>query len=82
MLDAFSVLIPVKQDERDIQVEGIADRNAAWFMNIVLTFAVVYGIYNAVKFWDISYINGFAFLALLGGTLVKGFTHYYYDNQK
>lgn len=82
LIDAFSAFLPIREDERESQIAWMADKNAARFMNVVLTFAVIYSIYNAVKFWDMSYLNVFAFLALLWGALVKGFTQYYYDNQK
>lgn len=47
-VDTIPVMIGIKKDEREAQVEAIAERNTAWFMSIVLVFSVVYDISRAV----------------------------------
>ena len=36
LIDIIPVMIHLKKDEREIQIEAIAERNAAWFMSIIL----------------------------------------------
>ena len=47
LIDIIPVMITLKKDEREIHVEAISERNAAWFMSIVLVTGIVYEIVRA-----------------------------------
>jgi hypothetical protein len=94
-VDTIPVMIGIKKDEREAQVEAIAERNTAWFMSIVLVFSVVYDISRAViERWAtlpvgfndglttiMNDVNGFTLVALIGWVIVKSVSNYILDRE-
>jgi hypothetical protein len=79
-LDILPIMVTLKKDEREYRNEAIAERNAAWFMVLVLVIGIMYefaisGLNNELS------INGFMILALLGGAFVKGVSNYIMDKK-
>ncbi len=78
--DIAHVMIKMKRDERELIHEAISDRNAIWFMLLILVIGLMYesikaGLNNEV------YINPFIISALIGAAIVKTVTIYYLDKK-
>lgn len=74
-------MFSVKKDEREVQVEAIAERNAAWFMVFILTLGVIYDSVYAAMYQSLASVNWFMVAALLGGALVKSVTNYILEKE-
>jgi hypothetical protein len=74
-LDIIPVMINLKRDEREHKIEAISERNAAWFMSLVLIIGILYELINSSLREEIS-VNIFLVLALLGGAIVKSISNY------
>lgn len=79
-LDLLPIMVTMKKDEREYKNEAIAERNAAWFMVLVLVIGIVYEIVISGLSHELS-INGFMVLALFGGAIVKGVSNYRMDKK-
>jgi len=77
-LDLLPLMVTIKKDEREYKNEAIAERNAAWFMVLVLAAGIVYDLALSGMNHELS-LNWFMVLALLGGVLVKGVSSYRMD---
>lgn len=67
LIDVFHMMTQIKKDERERIHEAIADRNALWFMILVLI------IYSFIK----QSLDPVFLVALLGATIVKSVTQIY-----
>lgn len=67
LADIFHIMIQLKKDERERLHEAISDRNALWFMMLVLIGWVLFK----------QDLNPIFFIALIGATLVKAATNFY-----
>lgn len=74
-------MFSVKKDERGVQVEAISERNAAWFMVLVLTLGVLYDVIHAAMIHSVAEVNWFVMAALLGGAVVKSVTNYILERE-
>ena len=79
-LDILPIMVTLKKDEREYRNEAIAERNAAWFMVLVLVIGIMYEFVISGLNNELS-INGFMILALLGGAVVKGVSNYIMDKK-
>jgi hypothetical protein len=79
-LDLLPIMVTMKKDEREYKNEAIAERNASWFMVLVLVIGIVYEIVVSGLSHELS-INGFMILALFGGAIVKGVSNYRMDKK-
>lgn len=80
LLDLLPIMVTLKKDEREYKNEAIAERNAAWFMVLVLVIGILYEIVISGLNHEVS-INWFMVLALLGGAVVKGVSSYNLDHK-
>ncbi len=80
ILDLLPLMVTVKKDEREYRNEAIAERNASWFMVMVLVVGILYGFVISGLNHELS-INWFMVLALLGGAVVKGISNYNLDRK-
>lgn len=80
-IDIVPLMFSVKKDEREVQVEAIAERNAAWFMVFILTLGVIYDSVYAAMYQSLASVNWFMVAALLGGALVKSVTNYILEKE-
>ena len=80
LLDLLPIFVTVKKDEREYKNEAIAERNASWFMVMVLVIGILYAIVISGLNHEFS-INWFMVLALFGGAVVKAVSSYYLDNK-
>jgi len=80
VLDLLPIMVTVKKDEREYRNEAIAERNASWFMVMVLVAGILYEIVISGINHEFS-INWFMILALLGGAVVKGISSYNLDRK-
>lgn len=72
-LDAIDIMRRLKKDEREGMHEAFAERNAAWFMVVVLAAGLAYELgTNAEK--GIFFVDPFIAFALFGAVVVKGFS--------
>lgn len=81
LVDILPLMFSVKKDEREVQVEAISERNAAWFMVMILTIGVLYDGINAALTKNIAEVNWFVIGALLGGALVKSISNYMLERE-
>lgn len=81
MIDIIPLMFKIKKDEREVQVEAISERNAAWTMVLVLSIWVIYDAVHATLNQSIAEINWFVLGALLGGALVKSITNYILEKE-
>ena len=80
LLDILPIMVTMKKDEREYKNEAIAERNASWFMVMILVIGILYALVTSGLNHELS-INWFMVLALFGGAIVKGFSHYRMDKQ-
>ena len=79
-IDVTDMMIRSKNDEREKMHEAIAERNAAWFMVIVLSIGLAYQmISNALQ--QKLYVNPFIVIALIGGVFIKMISNIYLDRK-
>jgi hypothetical protein len=82
--DITDIMVHLKKDEREQIHEAISDRNAAWFMVVVLAIGFSYDyarntVLNHGFSW--SSINPFMAAALFGGLLVKAISNIYLERK-
>ena len=70
LVDVGHIMIMLRRDEREEKIEAFAERNASWFMAIVLTIGIVYQIITSALA-ERFVVNWFMVIALFGGGLVK-----------
>lgn len=80
-LDIIPVMIFLKRDEREHQIEAISERNAAWFMSLVLVAGVLFELTKSALQQKIS-VNIFLIIALFGGALVKTISNLILEKRK
>jgi hypothetical protein len=80
VLDILPIMVTMKKDEREYKNEAIAERNASWFMVLVLVIGILYELVISGLSHEVS-INGFMVLALFGGAIVKGVSNYLMDKK-
>jgi len=73
--DLIPVMINLKRDEREYKIEAISERNAAWFMSLILVIGVFYEVVRSSLNQEVS-VNIFLILALLGGAIIKSISNY------
>jgi hypothetical protein len=79
-VDVLDIMMRLKMDEREKAHEAIAERNAAWYMVIVLAAGLGYDlVVNALQ--QEVYVNPFIAAALFGAVLVKAATNIYLDKK-
>jgi hypothetical protein len=77
-IDSIDIMIHLKKDERSHMHEAIAERNAAWFMVIVLALGVAYqGISSGLQ--QRLYVDPIIIIALFGGLAVKAGSNIYLE---
>ncbi len=75
IVDVIDIMIHLKRDEREKMHEAIAERNAAWFMSIILALGLAYyAIVNGLN--GKIFIEPFIAIALFGGVIIKSITNY------
>ena len=76
-IDTADIAMRMKKDEREASHEAFSERNAAWVMVMILGCGLVFQITVSILQGS-STIDPFIVMALLGGTLVKGVSNWYY----
>jgi len=75
LIDIVPVMLSIDKDEREFKIEAISERNAAWFMVLILTFWILYDlIIWALQ--DKIIVNYFIVWALLGWALIKSISNF------
>ena len=78
--DTLHIMAHIRKDERDVKIEALAERNAAWAMLAVITAGVVVQlIYNALQ--EQLYVDPFLVAALVAGLMAKGVSNYIYERK-
>ncbi|MFW6273226.1 MAG: DUF3796 domain-containing protein [bacterium] len=80
MLDIIPIMVTLRRDEREYKNEAVAERNAAWFMVMVLVIGLLYEIISSALRQDLQ-VNWFLAVALFGGALVKTISNIYLDKK-
>lgn len=80
MLDIIPTMVTVRRDEREYKNEAVAERNAAWFMVMVLVIGLLYEIISSALRQDLQ-VNWFLVAALFGGALIKTISNIYLDKK-
>lgn len=75
IIDFVDIARKIKQDERESLHEAIAERNVAWFITLVLSIGIIYQSIISILHNSL-YIDPFIITALIGGTIVKGFSNW------
>lgn len=76
LLDTTHIMISLDRDEREYRIEAVSERNAAWFMAVVLSLGVVYQIIMSSMEKSLS-VDPVLVVALFGGMGVKSVSNYY-----
>ncbi len=76
IIDFVDIARKIKQDERESLHEAIAERNVAWFITLVLCIGIISQLIISILH-NRLYIDPFIITALIGGTIVKGFSNWY-----
>lgn len=79
-IDVFDIMIRMPRDEREKIHEAIAERNALWFIVIILAVGVAYRAAAGVVMNKID-IDPVIIAALFGGLAVKAITNIYLDRK-
>lgn len=80
LVDVLDIMLRLKKDERERLHEALAERNAAWFMVVVLATGLAYETtVNAMQ--ERVYADPFIVLALFGAVVVKAATNIYLDRK-
>lgn len=73
-IDLIDIMRKLKKDEREIQIEAIAERNSAWAMVAVITAGIGYQAASSIVKQGME-IDLFLIAALAAGMLVKAATN-------
>lgn len=80
ILDIIDIMAKLKKDEREKQIESLAERNSAWAMVAVITAGIGYQVSQSIVNNAYS-VDMFLFAALIAGALVKGATNAYLERR-
>lgn len=80
LFDVTHIMLTINRDEREYKMEALAERNAGWFMVIVLTIGIVYQILTSALNQGLQ-VNWFMVVALFGGGLVKTISNLVLDKK-
>ncbi len=79
-IDVIDIMIRMKRDERERIHEAIAERNALWFVIMVLAIGIAYDVAsNAVQ--DRIQVNPFMVAAVIGAVIIKMITNIYLERK-
>ena len=79
-IDFIDIFSKVKRDQRDLAHEALAERNAMWFVILVLAVGLAYqSASGLVK--NVNQVDPIILIALFGGLLVKAVTNFYLRNK-
>lgn len=76
VIDAFSIMLRIKDDERETKIEAIAERNAGWAIVFVIGAGIVYQAFMT-SMTGVNHLDPFLLTALLVGLIVKAASHYF-----
>ena len=74
--DTLDMAIKINNDEREKIHEAIAERNAAWYMSLVLTIGILYQAITSALHGSL-FVDPFIIAAIFGGVAVKAVTNWY-----
>lgn len=80
LLEIIPIMIFLKRDEREDQIEAISERNASWFMSLVLTFGILFEVFQGALNENLE-VNLFLIIALAGGALVKTISNFWLEKK-
>jgi hypothetical protein len=80
MVDVTHIMFTLNRDEREYKIEAISERNAAWFMVLVLVAGIVYQAITSALNQSVE-INWFMVVALFGGAIVKTISNIVMDKR-
>ncbi|MFO8015496.1 MAG: hypothetical protein R6U32_00165 [Candidatus Woesearchaeota archaeon] len=80
MVDVNHIMLALKRDEREYRIEAIAERNAGWFMVLVLVAGILYQIISSAMQQTFE-VNWFMVTALFGGAIIKSVSNIYMDKK-
>jgi hypothetical protein len=80
LIDVTHIMICLRRDERESKIEAFAERNAAWFMMLVLVVGVLYQAITSALNQQLT-VDWFLVTALLGGALVKTISNIYLERK-
>ncbi|HKL43751.1 MAG TPA: hypothetical protein VJ892_00555 [Candidatus Absconditabacterales bacterium] len=75
LIDIVPIMFTIDRDEREHKIEAISERNAAWFMVLILVSGILYDLIAGALQNEIR-INYFMAGALFGGIIVKSISNY------
>jgi hypothetical protein len=76
--DVLDIMLHLKIDEREKLHEALAERNAAWFMVVVLAIGIAYELTSNAALGKV-YVNPFIAVALFGAVAIKAFSNIYLE---
>ena len=80
ILDVLDIMVKLKKDEREAQIEAKAERNSAWAMVAVLTAGIGYQVASSAVKATLE-VDPFLVAALLGGLVVKAASNAYLERR-
>ena len=70
LLDTTHIMVALKRDERELKIEALSERNAAWVMVLILALGILYQVISSALQQKLA-VDWFLVTALFGGMLVK-----------
>lgn len=80
LLDVTHIMFTLDKDEREEKIESMSERNAAWFMVLILLIGTLYRIIKSGLVEKVE-VDWFVLTALFGGALVKTLSNIYYERK-
>lgn len=74
LVDVTHIMLTLKRDEREYKIEAVSERNASWFMMLVLVIGLIYQIISSALQQSFE-VNWFMATALFGGAIVKSISN-------
>jgi hypothetical protein len=79
-IDLIDIMMRLKKDEREAQIEAFAERNSAWAMVAAITFGVGYQAASGMSTGAMA-VDPFLVLALFAGVAAKAATNLYLERK-
>jgi len=80
LFDVTHIMITLKRDEREYKIEAISERNASWFMMLVLIMGILYEVITSALNQTFQ-VNWFIVIALVGGAIIKTLSNIYLEKR-
>jgi hypothetical protein len=79
-LDILDIMAKLKKDEREVQIEAIAERNSAWAMVAAIVIGIGYQVSSSIASKTMA-VDPFLLAVLMAGLFAKAATNWYLEQK-